>query len=134
FRWVLEAMKLYLKITSDSHSLENHSPYEVRQLLHKVMSVREWAIQENLTPLQRRQLEGCLCRVPTRFYNQVWDILTHTPLGIKVQGFHLPQQPTLSNMMRSELNFALEVEQMLNHINCSEYRQVVVEVSKVYSR
>nr|CAD7197061.1 unnamed protein product [Timema douglasi] len=44
--WVLEAMKLYLKITSDSHSLENHSPYEVRQLLHKVMSVREWAIQE----------------------------------------------------------------------------------------
>nr|CAD7438755.1 unnamed protein product [Timema bartmani] len=131
--WVLEAMKLYLKITSDSHSLENHSPYEVRQLLHKVMSVREWAIQENLTPLQRRQLEGCLCRVPTRFYNQVWDILTHTPLGIKVQGFHLPQQPTLSNMMRSELNFALEVEQMLNHINCSEYRQVVVELLCIVS-
>nr|CAD7596405.1 unnamed protein product [Timema genevievae] len=147
--WVLEAMKLYLKITSDSHSLENHSPYEVRQLLHKVMSVREWAIQEKylfsdlyqqacwqqgrLTPLQRRQLEGCLCRVPTRFYNQVWDILTHTPLGIKVQGFHLPQQPTLSNMMRSELNFALEVEQMLNHINCSEYRQVVVELLCIVS-
>nr|CAD7396022.1 unnamed protein product [Timema poppensis] len=131
--WVLEAMKLYLKITSDSHSLENHSPYEVRQLLHKVMSVREWAIQEKLTPLQRRQLEGCLCRVPTRFYNQVWDVLTHTPLGIKVQGFHLPQQPTLSNMMRSELNFALEVEQMLNHINCSEYRQIVVELLCIVS-
>ncbi|XP_066991730.1 probable phosphorylase b kinase regulatory subunit beta isoform X2 [Anabrus simplex] len=131
--WVLEAMKLYLTMVSDSKPLESHSPYEMRTLLQKVLSVREWATQENLTPLQRRQLEGCLCRVPTHFYNQVWDVMMRTPEGMKVQGHHLPQQPTLSNMTRSELNFALLVEQMLNYIQRSEYRQVVVELLCIVS-
>ncbi|KAJ4443780.1 hypothetical protein ANN_05558 [Periplaneta americana] len=136
--WVMEAMKLYLQMTSESKSLEDHSPYQVRQLLHKVLSVREWATQENLTPLQRRRLEGCLCRVPAHFYGQVWDVMSRTPQGIRVQGSHLPQQPTLSNMTQSELNFALLVEEMLNHIQKPEYRQVVVEmlciVSTILSR
>lgn len=58
--------------------------------------------------------------------------MTRTPEGIKVQGFHLPQQPTLSNMTRSELNFAVLVEQMLNHIQQSEYRQTIVEVIIIF--
>lgn len=86
----------------------------------------------SLTPLQRRRLEGCLCRVPIHFYVQVWDVMSRTPKGITVQGNHLPQNPTLSNMTQSELNFALLVEEMLNHIQKPEYRQTVVEVSTLF--
>jgi hypothetical protein len=82
----------------------------------------------SLTPLQRRRLEGCLCRVPIHFYVQVWDVMSRTPQGITVQGSYLPQNPTLSNMTQSELNFALLVEEMLNNIQKPEYRQTVVEV------
>lgn len=126
--WVLEAMRLYLQMQGqDAKTLENHSPYQVRQLLHKVLSVKDWASNENLTPMQRRQLEGCLCRVPSHFYHRVWDVMTRTPGGLQVQGYNLPAQPTLSNMTRSELNFALLVEEMLNHIQEPAYRQMVVE-------
>lgn len=79
--------------------------------------------------LQMRKLEGCWCRVPNRFYNQVWDILRRTPKGIRVRNQVLPQQPTINNMSHSELQFALHVENMLNHIEKPEYRQLVVEVS-----
>lgn len=41
--WVLEAIKLYLKIFANTKKLENHSPYEVRQLLFKVFSIKDWA-------------------------------------------------------------------------------------------
>lgn len=65
-----------------------------------------------LTPLQRRQLEGCLCRVPVSFYHNVWDVVTRTPEGLKVMGNVISQQPTISNMTRSEISFALLVEQV----------------------
>jgi phosphorylase kinase alpha/beta subunit len=58
--------------------------------------------------------------------------MSRTPQGITVQWRNLPQQPTLSNMTQSELNFALLVEEMLNHIQKPEYRQTVVEVSVFY--
>jgi len=79
--------------------------------------------------LEKRKLEGCLCRVPNRFYNQVWDILRRTPKGIWVRNQTLSQQPTINNMTHSELQFALHVENMLNHIERPEYRQLIVEVS-----
>lgn len=44
--WVLEAMKFYLNIVGKSKSLEEHSPYEVRQLLYKVLSINQWAARE----------------------------------------------------------------------------------------
>ncbi|XP_054258864.1 probable phosphorylase b kinase regulatory subunit beta isoform X3 [Macrosteles quadrilineatus] len=132
--WVLEAMKLCLKMVySKPKPLENHSPYEVRQLLYKVLSVRDWAQRDKLTPLQRRQLEGCLCRVPSQFYVQVWDILVRVPQGIRTQGHTLPHQPTLTNMTRSELNFGLLVEDILNHIQQPEYRQIIVELLCIVS-
>lgn len=79
--------------------------------------------------LQKRKLEGCWCRVPNRFYNQVWDILRRTPKGIRIKNQILPQQPTINNMTHSELQFALFVEDILNHIEKPEYRQLTVEVS-----
>lgn len=83
--WVLEAIRLYLSMSGQGSDLDNLSPYSVRILLQRVLTVSEWASDEKLTVLQRRQLEGCLCRVPDQFYNLVWDVLGRTPKGIAVQ-------------------------------------------------
>ncbi|XP_072377153.1 probable phosphorylase b kinase regulatory subunit beta isoform X2 [Diabrotica undecimpunctata] len=131
--WVLEAIKHYLKIFGHQKRIEDHSPYEVRQLLYKVLSIKEWGSKEQLTSRQKRQLEGCLCRVPSSFYNQVWDVMTRTPEGIRVAGNLIPQQPTLSNMTRSELTFSLLVEEMLNHVQQPDYRQLIVELLAIVS-
>ncbi|XP_011147256.1 probable phosphorylase b kinase regulatory subunit beta isoform X4 [Harpegnathos saltator] len=132
--WVLEAMKLYLQMfVKDAKPIENYSPYEVRQFLIKVLTVKEWAHAENLTVLGRRKIEGCLCRVPAHFYNQVWEVLMRCPGGIIVNGRELPQQPTVSNMTRSELTFALLVESLLHHVQLPEYRQIVVELLSIVS-
>lgn len=58
----------------------------------------------------------------------MWDVLCRTPAGIRIGSYFFPQQPTLTNMTRSEFNFALLVEEMLNHIAQPEYRQIIVEV------
>lgn len=44
--WVLEAIMYYLKIFGQNKQIEDHSPYEVRQLLYKVLSIKEWANKE----------------------------------------------------------------------------------------
>jgi phosphorylase kinase alpha/beta subunit len=130
--WVVEAMKLYLEIKGAEagmgNEIENLSPFQIRQLLIQVLTVSQWASDEKLNTLRRRQLEGCLCRVPNKFYNLVWDVLDRCPQGIQVQGHHLAAVPTLSNMSRGELSFALLVEEMLHHIPRSEHRQVSVEL------
>lgn len=81
-----------------------------------------------MTPYKRRQIEGCLARVPEGFYQKVWNVLKKTPAGLVVQGHVLTQQPTLSHMTMSELNFSLLVEDMLFKIHRPEYRQLVVEL------
>ncbi|XP_058452787.1 probable phosphorylase b kinase regulatory subunit beta isoform X6 [Malaya genurostris] len=128
--WVLEAMRLYLVTTGDEGTdIENLSPFHIRKLLQRVLTVSEYASDESgFSALQRRQLEGCLFRVPHSFYNHVWDVLERTPLGITVQGHTLPATTTLSNKSRSEFSFALQVEEMLNKIEQPERRQIVVEL------
>lgn len=131
--WVVEAMKLYLEIKgADSgmdSEIENLSPFQIRQLLNSVLTVNQWANDDDkLNTLRRRQLEGCLCRVPNKFYNLVWDVLDRCESGIQVQNHHLAAVPTLSNMSRGELSFALLVEEMLHHIPKSERRQISVEL------
>ncbi|XP_055539844.1 probable phosphorylase b kinase regulatory subunit beta isoform X3 [Wyeomyia smithii] len=127
--WVLEAMRLYLNMTGDEGAdIENLSPYHIRKLLQRVLSVSEYKTEDSFSALQRRQLEGCLFRVPPTFYNHVWDVLERTPLGITVQGHNLPAATTLSNKSRSEFSFALQVEEMLNKINQPERRQIAVEL------
>jgi phosphorylase kinase alpha/beta subunit len=50
--WVLEAMNEYLKLEttvppgSSSREMDDHSPSELRQLLHKILSVKEWGTKE----------------------------------------------------------------------------------------
>lgn len=147
--WVLEAIRLYCIMSGQGSDLDNLSPFAIRILLQRVLTVSEWANDEKLTSLQRRQLEGCLCRVPDQFYNLVWDVLQRTPNGISVQvtnsltqfsiefikmnfyifqGHHLPASPTLTSMSRSELSFSLLVEETFNHITQPERRQLSVEL------
>ncbi|KAK0088116.1 hypothetical protein PV325_013112 [Microctonus aethiopoides] len=130
--WVLEAIRLYVEMfVKNPKPIENYSPYEIRQFLIKVLTVKDWASSENLTVISRRKIEGSLCRVPARFYNQVWEVLTRCPGGICVNGQKLPHQQTLSTMTRSELTFALLVESILHHIPLPEYRQIVVELLNI---
>jgi phosphorylase kinase alpha/beta subunit len=45
--WVLEAMRLYLNIMGDEGAdIDSLSPYQVRQLLQKVVTVSQWAVDE----------------------------------------------------------------------------------------
>ncbi len=132
--WVLEAMRQYLVIRGkNADDLENLSPSEIRLLLLKLLCVRDWAVQENISPLQRRVIEGCWCRVPMHFYEQVWDVMRRTPEGICIQGFMFPHQSALLNMTRSELNFALLIEETLIHIKEPAYRQIIVELLCIVS-
>jgi hypothetical protein len=86
-----------------------------------------------LTVFQRRQIEGCLCRVPPNFYVRVWHVLKKTPGGIQIGTCLLPQEPTLSNLTLSELRFALQVEKILHKIAHPEYTQIVIELLCVVS-
>ncbi|XP_073941999.1 probable phosphorylase b kinase regulatory subunit beta [Choristoneura fumiferana] len=130
--WVLEAIRLYLALfpgeVRAGAPLESLSPYRLRSLLQSVLTVSDWADAQGLTPLQRRQLEGCLCRVPKNFYIHVWDILLRTPKGIIFHGESIPAMPTLVNMSRSELSFALLVEGALVRAQSAARRQLCVEL------
>lgn len=89
-----------------------------------------------MKPLQKKQLEGCLCRVPHSFYNKVWDVITRTPQGINILGFVIPQQPTISNMTRSEITFALLVEEVCkrnNHLKLFKWTNFYLLDAQSYS-
>ncbi|XP_046630944.1 probable phosphorylase b kinase regulatory subunit beta isoform X2 [Daphnia pulicaria] len=137
--WILHAIRLYLAVPTDTDEdcnhepLESRSPSEIRRLLLRVLHLKNLTADDNqfglqLTPYKRRQIEGCLARVPEGFYQKVWNVLKKTPGGIVVQGHMLAQEPTLSHMTMSELNFSLLVEDMLFKIVRPEYRQLVVEL------
>nr|XP_024219665.1 probable phosphorylase b kinase regulatory subunit beta [Halyomorpha halys] len=130
--WVLEAIKHYLKITNSTTSIGNLSPFRVRKLLYKVLSVSEWATKESLSYGDRRRLEGCVCRSPTNFHLKVWDVLSATE-GLKVGRTVIMRQPILTDMSRSELAFSLLVEEALNQISEPEYRQIIVELLRIVS-
>jgi len=102
---------------------------KVSERIRKLSRLKTYKYNLNrLTTLQRRQLEGCLCRVPKHFYNKIWEILQRTPQGILTQGHHLPATPTLTNMSRGELTFNLLVEETLICIDRPERRQITVEL------
>lgn len=132
--WVIRALNLYKdNFSTDSESLDALSPSGIRKLLTKVLSVTDCNFPPNMNPLQRRQIDGCLSRVPKDFYERVWQILAKTPGGIIVAGHHLPQQPTMSDMTMQELNFSLLIETILNKLEQPEYRQIIVEMIMVVS-
>lgn len=130
--WVLQAMILHMKFLNPSPPpLESLSPSELRKVLYRVLTLADNGSNTKLSIHQRRQIEGALCRVPKNFYDRVWDIMTRTAEGIIVEGHHLPQQPTLTEMTVYDLKFATEVEMFLSRVALPEYRQILVELIMV---
>jgi phosphorylase kinase alpha/beta subunit len=130
--WIIEVMRQELE-TSKITDPENNqplklfclSPNDVKQLLFFILTCNN---NPDRTMYQKRQLDGALNRVPLNFYEQIWSILNKSPHGIKIYDYHLPQQPTLSDMTDYELNFSIKVEEMLSKINEPVLRQIVVEM------
>ncbi|WAR11576.1 KPBB-like protein [Mya arenaria] len=131
--WFVRAMEMEMELEEDHVPVTSLSPYQVKQLLMNIILVHRSDEYDIRSPLQQRQLDGALSRVPKDFYERVWEILERTPGGIKVAGYLLPQQPTLSDMTMQELNFSLLVEEMLSKIIDPAYRQLMVEAFMVVS-
>lgn len=129
--WIIESMKQRLA-SSGLGSLYAQSPSDVKALLKIILSSKGKFHGCDIaprTPLQKRQLDGAMHRVPPRFYDQVWIILCRAPEGIKVSKHNiLLQYPTISEMTHRERNFQLKVEELLSDISNPEYRQTVVEL------
>ncbi|XP_074617313.1 phosphorylase b kinase regulatory subunit beta-like isoform X2 [Acropora palmata] len=129
--WIIESMKQRLA-SSGLGSLYAQSPSDVKALLKIILSSKGKFHGCDIaprTPLQKRQLDGAMHRVPPRFYDQVWIILRRAPEGIKVSKHNiLLQYPTISEMTHRERNFQLKVEELLSDISNPEYRQTVVEL------
>ncbi|XP_038067424.1 phosphorylase b kinase regulatory subunit beta-like [Patiria miniata] len=132
--WLLHAMRTELKIafneTKPVHSL---SPHSLKDLLVQVLETNITTASHYRTWLQQRQFSGSLNRTPPNFYDKVWDIMARMPSGIIIADYFLPQQPTLSDMTRTDLNFALRIEEMFSRIAHPEYRQLMVELLTVIS-
>jgi len=73
---------------------------------------------------KKRRVNGALRRVHHNFYPKVWDILAKSK-GIKCSGKLLPCDPTVSEMTRSETNFALSVENTLRAVPVETHSLVV---------
>ena len=55
------------------------------------------ATTTKLSVYQARQINGCLVKAPTNFYEDCWFVLQRCKGGVKIDGTLLPQEPTLSN-------------------------------------
>ncbi|XP_046550516.1 LOW QUALITY PROTEIN: phosphorylase b kinase regulatory subunit beta-like [Haliotis rubra] len=131
--WFVRAIEVEMEQDKGSaFDIHAISPHQVKEMMLTVLT-RNTSEADIRTPFQKRQLDGALNRVPKDFYDRVWEILERTPGGIKVAGYLLPQQPTLSDMTMYELNFSLLVEQMLSKIVDPSYRQIMVEAFMVVS-
>ena len=83
-------MEMELEQEEEKQSINSLSPYQVKQLLLSIL-IKHPEEYDYRSPLQRRQIDGALSRVPKDFYERVWEILERTPGGIKVAGYLLPQ-------------------------------------------
>ncbi|KAK7912767.1 hypothetical protein WMY93_012978 [Mugilogobius chulae] len=79
--------------------------------------------------LRRRRLDGAINRVPTGFYQKIWNILQKCH-GLSIDGYVLPSSTT-REMTAGEIKFAVQVESVLNHVPQPEYRQLLVETLMV---
>lgn len=127
--WIIEVMKKELQ-SSDEENLDIYSlsPNEIKQLLYYILTCNT---NQERNIYEKRQLDGALNRVPMNFYNQAWYVLKKSPYGIKIYDYHLPQQPTISDMTDYELNFSLKIEEMLSIVDEPVFRQILVEVKNI---
>lgn len=123
--WIIDVMKKELVSSGvDSIDIYSLSPNAFKQLLFYILSCNT---NDERTTYQKRQLDGALNRVPENFYNKSWLLLKKSPFGIKIYDYHLPQQPTISDMTDYELNFSIKIEEMLSIVDEPVFRQIMVE-------
>ncbi|KAL5467658.1 hypothetical protein EMCRGX_G031920 [Ephydatia muelleri] len=127
--WIIQAMKNELSKMQQDQALYELAPHEVKELVIQVLKDED----DNRTPLNKRQLEGALNRVPPDFYSKVYTILDKAQGGITVRGKTIPKLPTVQELSATEKNFAICVEEFLSNITMPEYRQMVVEMLMVIS-
>lgn len=86
---------------------------------------------------RQREIDGSVNRVPTKFYNQVWELLQHCKgivIGDKLERRNrLDSSRLLAEMTPGETNFARQVEHLLNKIDAPMYRQVCMETLRELS-
>jgi len=79
-----------------------------------------------------REATGAVMRVPDDFHVRVWELLQRCS-GLVIgdprdTGNRLDAEIACADSTPSELGFALQVEDLLNKIQASEYRQLAIEV------
>ncbi|MGK7911206.1 MAG: glycoside hydrolase family 15 protein [Synechococcus sp.] len=88
--------------------------------------------------LRLRKLDGSVNRVPSDFYERVWQTMQHCrglAIGDKLERRNrLDSRTILAEMTPGEKNFALAVEHLLNKIGAPEYRQLNVEALMAISQ
>ena len=57
---------------------------------------KEKKVTTKLSVYQARQINGCLVKTPTNFYEDCWFVLQRCRAGIKINGNLLPQAGALS--------------------------------------
>lgn len=126
---IIQAMRLYSQIHNDNSliepQIEQLSPSLVRKLMYKVLT------DEGLDAIQKKQIDGALCRVPQDFYDKIWYIVTRLKGGILIQGQLVTSSSKIAaTSTQYEMNFVMMVETMLAKITSPQYRQLNVEVRK----
>lgn len=136
--WILRALELYKSFVrpNDTCPMENLPPSKVRDLLHEVL--RETAIdgkhhETELTDFQRKELLGCLIRVPDNFYPCVWQILQRCSGGLRFREEHLPQLPTIKMYDARELSFYHIVEKHISQYLEPAHRNLVTRLLAILS-
>ena len=121
---ILQAMRLYSQFQGEKDvKLEELSPSQIRKLMYRVFT------DEGLDMVQKRHIEGALCRVPEEFYDKVWQVLRRLPGGICIQGLLLTSSAmTTTKSNQYEMDFVLLVESILAKITSPQYRQLNVEL------
>lgn len=133
--WLVHAMKLQLENKrkdqegSDADGelkIYKLSPSQIKQLMMEVLKVCK-DTDDNITWLRRRQVNGALNKAPSGFYGKVWSFLERSPAGFVINGNHMPQQPTISDMSPSEVTWCKLVEEKFQGVREPEYRHILVE-------
>eukprot|EP01111_Echinosteliopsis_oligospora_P013848 TRINITY_DN5074_c0_g1_i2.p1 TRINITY_DN5074_c0_g1~~TRINITY_DN5074_c0_g1_i2.p1 ORF type:complete len:1142 (-),score=303.02 TRINITY_DN5074_c0_g1_i2:44-3469(-) len=79
--------------------------------------------------LRRRQIEGCLSRVPGGFYDKVYTVLENCR-GLSILDRVLDSSIVLDST-RNEKNFCLRIEHLLDVVKRPSVRQIVIEILAV---
>lgn len=125
---IIQAMRIYTGFSASQSpaqqpQIEQLSPSLVRKLMYKVLT------DDGLDAIQKRQIEGALCRVPQDFYDKIWYVVRRLKGGILIQGQLVSSSTKHSTSAHYEMNFVMFVESILAKITSPQYRQLNVEVS-----